>query len=197
MRTSVGTAVNGSMVALEGSGRSSMSDSSIVWNPRIDEPSKPSPSSKMSSLSSEIGIEKCCQSPGRSMNRRSTILAPFSLASLSTSFAVMRNSLSSESDGMGPYHRGTSRPNQAPRSWWAWDSVSHARSRLDERARMARADVAVTAAGGVRRLGVLREVEPRSEEHTSELQSHSDIVCRLLLEKKKSQARSEERAYRL
>src|SRR5438034_3480319 len=28
----------------------------------------------------------------------------------------------------------------------------------------------------------------RSEEHTSELQSHSDLVCRLLLEKKKSVA---------
>src|SRR5438034_6072981 len=27
--------------------------------------------------------------------------------------------------------------------------------------------------------------KPRSEEHTSELQSHSDLVCRLLLEKKK------------
>src|SRR5438132_7393572 len=27
--------------------------------------------------------------------------------------------------------------------------------------------------------------ETRSEEHTSELQSHSDLVCRLLLEKKK------------
>src|SRR5438034_6975486 len=27
----------------------------------------------------------------------------------------------------------------------------------------------------------------RSEEHTSELQSHSDLVCRLLLEKKKEQ----------
>src|SRR5260221_7781105 len=27
----------------------------------------------------------------------------------------------------------------------------------------------------------------RSEEHTSELQSHSDLVCRLLLEKKKPQ----------
>src|SRR5438132_14092499 len=27
----------------------------------------------------------------------------------------------------------------------------------------------------------------RSEEHTSELQSHSDLVCRLLLEKKKDQ----------
>src|SRR5438132_12464818 len=37
--------------------------------------------------------------------------------------------------------------------------------------------------------GVLRareeHLEPRSEEHTSELQSHSDLVCRLLLEKKK------------
>src|SRR5215204_2054137 len=28
----------------------------------------------------------------------------------------------------------------------------------------------------------------RSEEHTSELQSHSDLVCRLLLEKKKKKA---------
>src|SRR2546428_9652014 len=27
--------------------------------------------------------------------------------------------------------------------------------------------------------------QPRSEEHTSELQSRSDLVCRLLLEKKK------------
>src|SRR5438132_9549119 len=32
---------------------------------------------------------------------------------------------------------------------------------------------------------VLVEIFPRSEEHTSELQSHSDLVCRLLLEKKK------------
>src|SRR5215211_8357470 len=32
-----------------------------------------------------------------------------------------------------------------------------------------------------------RPAEPRrSEEHTSELQSHSDLVCRLLLEKKKN-----------
>src|SRR3989449_5567889 len=61
MSTSVGTAVNGSIAALDASGTSSMSDSSIVWNPRIEEPSKPSPSSKMSSFSSEIGIEKCCQ----------------------------------------------------------------------------------------------------------------------------------------
>src|SRR2546427_9879943 len=32
----------------------------------------------------------------------------------------------------------------------------------------------------------LREVSPRSEEHTSELQSQSNLVCRLLLEKKKN-----------
>src|SRR5438034_2330147 len=31
----------------------------------------------------------------------------------------------------------------------------------------------------------LEDVINRSEEHTSELQSHSDLVCRLLLEKKK------------
>src|SRR5438034_5185972 len=32
-------------------------------------------------------------------------------------------------------------------------------------------------------------VGARSEEHTSELQSHSDLVCRLLLEKKKNSPR--------
>src|SRR5438034_8767806 len=33
--------------------------------------------------------------------------------------------------------------------------------------------------------GIAEEESMRSEEHTSELQSHSDLVCRLLLEKKK------------
>src|SRR5260221_9895415 len=40
---------------------------------------------------------------------------------------------------------------------------------------------------GVQRL--FRPNQCRSEEHTSELQSHSDIVCRLLLEKKNIQLR--------
>src|SRR5438034_4774716 len=42
--------------------------------------------------------------------------------------------------------------------------------------------------GGLGILGVARGHDhhlDRSEEHTSELQSHSDLVCRLLLEKKK------------
>src|SRR5438034_8148229 len=44
---------------------------------------------------------------------------------------------------------------------------------------------------GAKNLNIADGIEPealrnsRSEEHTSELQSHSDLVCRLLLEKKK------------
>src|SRR5438034_7463539 len=33
----------------------------------------------------------------------------------------------------------------------------------------------------------------RSEEHTSELQSHSDLVCRLLLEKKKNKKKTKQK----
>src|SRR5437588_3878762 len=45
---------------------------------------------------------------------------------------------------------------------------------------------------------VLQELKsgPRSEEHTSELQSHSDLVCRLLLEKKKKK-RNEKGQYKI
>src|SRR2546427_4764100 len=35
--------------------------------------------------------------------------------------------------------------------------------------------------------GVIAGINARSEEHTSELQSQSNLVCRLLLEKKKKQ----------
>src|SRR5438034_6115347 len=38
---------------------------------------------------------------------------------------------------------------------------------------------------GMRQKSYTTEARLRSEEHTSELQSHSDLVCRLLLEKKK------------
>src|SRR5438034_3961900 len=40
-----------------------------------------------------------------------------------------------------------------------------------------------------------REALRRSEEHTSELQSHSDLVCRLLLEKKKKNKRYRSHSY--
>src|SRR5260370_22720846 len=35
-----------------------------------------------------------------------------------------------------------------------------------------------------------RQIETRSEEHTSELQSHLNLVCRLLLEKKNTTPRN-------
>src|SRR5215510_6767318 len=54
------------------------------------EPSKPRPSSKISSFSSLAEIEKCCQMPGRSMKRRSTIFTPFSRADSTPCFGVMR-----------------------------------------------------------------------------------------------------------
>src|SRR3712207_8433774 len=41
------------------------------------------------------------------------------------------------------------------------------------------------ARGGDAQVARERELEPRSEEHTSELQSRQYLVCRLLLEKKK------------
>src|SRR5260221_7628722 len=48
-------------------------------------------------------------------------------------------------------------------------------------------DLAVTEAAEKDQNARLLMTQPgRSEEHTSELQSHSDLVCRLLLEKKKT-----------
>src|SRR5688572_32691894 len=48
----------------------------------------------------------------------------------------------------------------------------------------------LSRAGDIRaRLGALRGRGARSEEHTSELQSQSNLVCRLLLEKKKKKKR--------
>src|SRR3954462_702969 len=73
---SVGTAQNGSMKAVEGSGIASMSDASIDFQPRMEEPSKPKPSAKTSSVNSPMGQEKCCQVPNVSTNFTSTIFAP-------------------------------------------------------------------------------------------------------------------------
>src|SRR5947207_4967958 len=43
----------------------------------------------------------------------------------------------------------------------------------------------------IRRTLIVPTAWSRSEEHTSELQSHSDLVCRLLLEKKKKHKKVE------
>src|SRR5438270_7453893 len=46
-------------------------------------------------------------------------------------------------------------------------------------------DVGFTLAPDGKRLVIISCLDNRSEEHTSELQSQSNLVCRLLLEKKK------------
>src|SRR5215211_567399 len=58
--------------------------------------------------------------------------------------------------------------------------------RLEERLPVA-VHVRTVRPGSLSRAGL---VDVRSEEHTSELQSHSDIVCRLLLEKKKNKQKT-------
>src|ERR1043165_2422857 len=85
----VGSAMKGSMKALLGSGMASMSEASIDFQPRMEEPSKPKPSEKTSSVSSEMGQLKCCQVPKVSTNLMSTILAPCFLASSKTLLGVL------------------------------------------------------------------------------------------------------------
>src|SRR5260221_8368662 len=45
-----------------------------------------------------------------------------------------------------------------------------------------------------RKIIVTNTPDVRSEEHTSELQSHSDLVCRLLLEKKKKTTKTDKKS---
>src|SRR5260370_12814596 len=57
------------------------------------------------------------------------------------------------------------------------------RSHVEERGGAAEREETAPATAGRRRVAADGRV--RSEEHTSELQSHLNLVCRLLLEKKK------------
>src|SRR5271156_1785767 len=84
----VGTAQNGSMKAVPGSGMASMSEASMDFQPRIDDPSNPRPSLKESSVNSEIGQLKCCQVPNVSTNLISNILASCLRAISRTDFGV-------------------------------------------------------------------------------------------------------------
>src|SRR4029079_5485407 len=85
----VGTAMKGSMKAVFGSGMASMSEASMLFQPRMLEPSKPKPSSKTSSGNSLNGTVKCCQVPKVSTNFTSTIFAPAFLADSITLLGVL------------------------------------------------------------------------------------------------------------
>src|SRR5437588_4193094 len=58
--------------------------------------------------------------------------------------------------------------------------------RSSRRSSWARSGAAASALTCPERIWHSLRLRSRSEEHTSELQSHSDLVCRLLLEKKKN-----------
>src|SRR5438034_1438352 len=78
-----------------------------------------------------------------------------------------------------------------------YDLIKQAKIAGDTRATIARSGLAIAIRAGARKPDMktvdafkralldAKGVAYRSEEHTSELQSHSDLVCRLLLEKKK------------
>src|SRR5215475_548653 len=85
----VGSTQKGSIKAVSGSGMASMSEASMLFQPRMLEPSKPRPSLKISSVNSRIGQLKCCQVPKVSTNLISTILAPLFLANSNTLLGVL------------------------------------------------------------------------------------------------------------
>src|SRR5213595_2972406 len=88
IKLNVGSALKMSIHAVEGSGITSMSDALMTFHPRMLEPSKPSPSVKISSLYSVRVVVKCCQVPGRSVNLKSTSFTSWSLIILLTSDGV-------------------------------------------------------------------------------------------------------------
>jgi len=85
----VGRAKNGSITAVPASGTASMSELLIGCQPRIDEPSKPTPSLNVPSSHVSIGYEQCCHDPRKSMNFRSTIWALCFFANSKNCFAVI------------------------------------------------------------------------------------------------------------
>src|SRR5438093_6256127 len=80
------------------------------------------------------------------------------------------------SQGLGGARRDPARagPRHQPRGW---DRRGHEHGGAPGRARRDETDLHADGAAAHR--------GPRSEEHTSELQSLTNLVCRLLLEKKK------------
>src|SRR5260221_9355797 len=80
-------------------------------------------------------------------------------------------------DQNGPFSNMFGTPLYRDAVWEQFSRQEYARryAALRDKMRAHKLDVVIVPGG------------PRSEEHTSELQSHSDLVCRLLLEKKKKQ----------
>src|SRR6476620_567055 len=81
--------MNGSRLAVVGSGISSMSDAWIPFQPAIDEPSNAWPDSNLSLSKTLAGTVTCCSLPRVSVQRRSTNLTSLSLMSFRTSAGLV------------------------------------------------------------------------------------------------------------
>src|SRR3954466_8089173 len=66
------------MLAVAGSGMSSMSDASMPFQPAIDEPSNAWPDVNLSSSNDDRGTDTCCSLPRVSVKRKSMNLTSFS-----------------------------------------------------------------------------------------------------------------------
>src|SRR5712671_6621898 len=111
----VDSAMNGSMKAVAGSGIANMSEASLDFQPRMEEPSKPRPSLKESSFNSWKGRVKCCQVPKVSTNFTSTILAPAFLAISNACLGVLMGRFCLFFISFGSTNKSPCRPNQARR----------------------------------------------------------------------------------
>src|SRR6476661_8984057 len=69
---------------------------------------------------------------------------------------------------------------------WAWRELYRETAPSVDRYLRARGVRDADDVVGETFVNVVRSIDRRSEEHTSELQSHLNLVCRLLLEKKKN-----------
>src|SRR2546422_2020950 len=123
---------------------------------------------------------------------RSSALIDYLHASAVTSYIQYHDAFHHASMLQRPENRGgrfsmnARRPSSAsplsPTSTASWDSRAIPASQPYRIPRLTQRFDAATADGGMTAI--------RSEEHTSELQSRLHLVCRLLLEKKKSRIRS-------
>ena len=83
------SSINGSILAVDGSGNNNMSDASIPFHPATEEPSNAWPSSNLSISNPDAGTLTCISLPRVSVKRRSINLASFSLIIFKTSSAVL------------------------------------------------------------------------------------------------------------
>src|SRR6056297_486347 len=93
MTLTVGNSKNGSMRAVAASGMAIMSDSLMACQARMEDPSKPKPSSKIPSSTVSMGYEQCCQVPNMSQNFMSTCATLCCLVNSKNSVGVIKNLL--------------------------------------------------------------------------------------------------------